>query len=131
MIVEDEVLLADLQKLQLERLGYSVKTVPNGRAAMMSLAVEVPDLIIVDIFMEDVDGLETITMVKQAYPHLKIIATSGGHLAVKMDFLPVAKALGADLVLPKPAELDTLLGLIAKLNSTGLGNTPNPNGPRL
>ena len=116
LLVEDELLLAQLTRMQLERVGFSVEIAENGRVAMMSLARKVPDLMITDLFMDEMDGLETISLVKRSYPAVRIIAISGGRASLTMDFLPLAKAMGADRTIAKPTEFSDLLGLIMELD---------------
>ena len=74
------------------------------------------DLVITDIYMDVMDGIETVTAVKKQFPHIKIIAMSGGSRLVNMDSLPLAKMLGADRTLAKPADISELLELIAELD---------------
>lgn len=74
------------------------------------------DLVITDIFMDEMDGIETVSALKKNFPQTKILAMSGGSNIIKMDCLPVAKILGADRTLPKPAAVPELLKLIAELD---------------
>jgi CheY-like chemotaxis protein len=84
---------------------------------LQALASESVDLVITDIFMAVMDGMETVAEVKKLYPQLKIIAMSGGSQFVVMDALPVAKVLGADRTLAKPMQFEALLALIAELDA--------------
>ena len=57
---------------------------------------------IADITMPEQDGIETIGIIRDRYPLLKIIATSGGGRVSATDYLLHAAAPGADCTLPKP-----------------------------
>ena len=81
------------------------------------LGREQADLVITDIFMEDMEGLETIVAIKDKYPQVLIMAMSGGSRFVGLDCLDAAQKLGATKVLQKPFSYDTLEKAIQELNS--------------
>ena len=91
-------------------------SVSNGKLGLRWLETQPVDLVITDIYMDVMDGIETVTAVKKQFPHIKIIAMSGGSRLVNMDSLPLAKMLGADRTLAKPADISELLELIAELD---------------
>ncbi|WP_345321907.1 response regulator transcription factor [Candidatus Villigracilis proximus] len=57
MIVEDEPSLAEVVSLYLKRAGFQVQTVSDGRQAMVILEKQIPDFVIMDIMLPEVDGL--------------------------------------------------------------------------
>ena len=69
------------------------------------------ELIVVDIFMPDMDGLEVIQLVRKTRPANKIIAITGR--SGEMDHLDIAKHLGAHATLKKPFSLQELLEAVA------------------
>ena len=71
-----------------------------------------PDLVITDLVMPDIEGLELIQTLVQSYPGLKIIATSG---AFKGEFLKMAQAFGVKATLPKPFTPNQLLTLVGQV----------------
>ena len=73
------------------------------------------DLIITDILMPEKEGLETIIELRRNYPHVKIIAISGGGLIGNLTFLSAAKHLGALRTLTKPFTHEELLKTIEEL----------------
>jgi CheY-like chemotaxis protein len=115
LIVDDDVLVVDVLKKMLERDGYELMTCNNGNQALRLCRKNPPDLAIVDIFMPEKEGLETIREMKKEYPSLKVIAISGGSKASTQDYLGVASKLGADLTLSKPVEREDLLKAVARL----------------
>ena len=115
LLVEDDALLAETLKIQLEKRNFNVRVAENGRQAVLALKEFAPDLLITDIFMDQMDGIELLTHFKKNCPEIKIIAMSGQHDGVTTSFLAMAKALGAHQILPKPFNLPTLLGLIDEL----------------
>ena len=69
------------------------------------------DLIVVDIFMPEMDGLELIPLIRKTRPATKIIAISGG--SGLRDYLGTAKKLGAHDTLKKPFSFQELLDAVS------------------
>ncbi|NNG04128.1 MAG: response regulator [Inquilinus sp.] len=120
LVIDDEPAIRGLLRQVLERAGHSVAEASNGREGIDQLEADDFEMVITDIVMPEREGIETIMRIKQGRPKTKIIVISGGGHRLAMDFLPVAKELGADLTFPKPfkpAEIieavDTLLGKAA------------------
>jgi CheY-like chemotaxis protein len=80
------------------------------------------DLMITDMLMPEMDGVETIMAIRREYPEVKIIAMSGGGRHVGIETLECARALGAHATLEKPFEFSTLLAHVQGL----LAATPEP-----
>jgi YesN/AraC family two-component response regulator len=87
----------------------------NGREALEVQRREPADVLITDIFMPDTDGFEAIDAFRRQFPQTKIVVVSGGAQFAKRDYLPDAELMGVDATLPKPFDVDALLGLLAKL----------------
>ena len=117
IIDNDAPLASGLQKL-LVRSGFVVHTAGNGRLGLKHLETEPADLVITDIFMEEMEGLETIQTLKKRFPGLLIVAMSGGSRLVGLDCLEMARALGADATLQKPVPFDMLTQTIRGLDSS-------------
>lgn len=113
LLVEDDPFTRNLLSVQLGERGYWVTTAENGIQAMESIENNPADVVLTDIFMPDMDGLELIRNLRKHYPGILIFALSGGtHFANKGDYLKFATRFGADEVFVKPVELAKL---IAKL----------------
>jgi CheY-like chemotaxis protein len=115
LLVEDDALLAEMVKIQLEKRNFKLCVAKNGRQAVQTIKEFAPDLLITDIFMDEMDGLELLTHLKKHRPEIKIIAMSGQLDDATTSFLAIAKALGAHRILSKPFDLPTLLNLISDL----------------
>jgi len=115
LLVDDEEMVRVQIRSSLELEGYEVREASNGREAIDMLADYTPDLMITDILMPEKEGIETIREVRQQRADIKIIAISGGVRTENMDFLKIAKRLGADLALPKPFGRQQLLAMVNQL----------------
>jgi DNA-binding response OmpR family regulator len=115
LIVEDDKDLREMLRISLIRRKYTVFEASNGKEAMLRFKPSITDLLITDLIMPDEDGLKVIMNLKGIKPSLKIIAISGGGKAGPGNYLSLAKALGADLVFPKPFSVNELLIKIDEL----------------
>ena len=118
LIIDDDPDFAEATSLQLMAAGHSVQIISEGRTALAScLAAErtfVPDVILVDLYMPGIDGIQVIAALRQAGVKTPIIAVSGGGSLRFAKMLEVAKFLGANASLAKPLALPEILALIAK-----------------
>lgn len=119
LIVEDNPDVQGLLRTLLEIKGFSVVTADDGVAALKLLAGSLPDIIITDLMMPRLDGIELIHRVRTtaAFRHLPIIAMS----AYGSGSMSAAKAIGANATIRKPTGFDRLAELIRELLSNQLG----------
>jgi len=116
LLIDDEAQVRTLFQTVLEESGYRVLLAENGKAGLRCLEVEGVDLVLVDIFMSGMDGLELIQLLRRTRPDSKIIAMSGG--SGEWNYLDAAKHLGANATLKKPFSIQELLDTVsAQLNS--------------
>lgn len=103
LVIDDEESIRDLLGAILRHHGHNVTVAATGRAALLLLGTETFDLMITDIIMPDMDGIEIIAAAKKIRAGLHIIAISGGgNLMSAHDCLRMAKMIGARVVLAKP-----------------------------
>jgi CheY-like chemotaxis protein len=120
LIIDDDAAVIRTLSLILTRAGYQVSTVNSGRKGLELLTQNGFDLVLTDIIMPELDGIEAIRRIRTDHPGLRIIAMSGGGQIDKADFLHMAEALGADRVLEKPVRSERLLELVG----TVMANPP-------
>ena len=115
LIVEDEQALLYSMKVLIEQIDdeFEVYSANNGRQALELINGLDIDLLITDIQMPDMDGLELIREVYKKYPSIKMLAMSGAG----DHYLKAAKSFGASYVLNKPVEIDELISAIHKVIS--------------
>ena len=116
LLIEDNTVLRDMLKTVLDNEGFEVLATEDGAAGLGLMKQQEPDLVITDIVMPEMDGLEVIRSIRSNYPHTKIIAMSGGGYNVDADLsLFIAGKVGADRVLNKPFDLHVFLETIKEL----------------
>jgi DNA-binding response OmpR family regulator len=117
LIVEDDKELREMLKISLIRHKYTVLEAADGKEAITHFKPSITDLVITDLIMPDEDGLKVIMRLREIKPSLKIIAISGGGKAGPGSYLNLAKALGANVIFPKPFSVNDLLAKIEQLLS--------------
>ena len=118
LIIDDDAAVSRTLSLILTRAGHRVTTVTSGRKGLELLSQDGFDLVLTDIIMPELDGIEAIRRIRNDHPGLRIIAMSGGGQIDKADFLHMAEALGADRVLEKPVRSERLLELVGSVMAT-------------
>jgi CheY-like chemotaxis protein len=106
LVVDDDQAIRATVALLLHAVGHEVVAALDGRDGIVKCQSEQFDLLIVDIFMPGVEGLETIQSVHRQNPNLPIIVMSGLNFRsaspTPPDFLTMATKLGAARALRKP-----------------------------
>ena len=123
LVIDDDHMVRYALSRILQRSGYDVVTASDGKRGMMLVRQELPDVVITDIIMPEQEGIETISLLRHQYPQMKIIAISGGGRIRNIDFLEMARSLGADDVISKPFEAEELLGRLRRVMSADPGNS--------
>lgn len=103
LVIEDDILMRRMFVNVLLKNGYEADCLSDGSNALKMHRQKKYDLIITDIFMPGVDGLDTISGLREIDPTLKIIAISGGGGRTDPDqALRRAVSLGANATIAKP-----------------------------
>jgi CheY-like chemotaxis protein len=114
LVIDDDELLRRFVVALLERRHYTVESADSGETGIKLAAESEFDLVITDIVMPGIEGLETIKQIRRHKPDIKILAVSGGGSS-KGDYLHYAERLGANAALAKPFEPVEFLDLVASL----------------
>jgi len=104
LVVDDDGHVRSTLRTLLESDGHEVKVADDGVSATRILGQYCPDVLVTDLIMPDKEGLAMIIETRRCLPDTRIIAVSGGGLVASREYLRTAKALGADLALPKPID---------------------------
>jgi two-component system chemotaxis response regulator CheY len=87
----------------------------DGREAVELFRARRPDLVLLDLYMPEQDGFETLRVLRREFPGSRIIAISAGWNVDGMDGLRKARELGADLTIRKPIDVDAVRSAVAEL----------------
>ncbi|HEU0072801.1 MAG TPA: response regulator transcription factor [Dehalococcoidia bacterium] len=98
LVVEDEAIVAEVVERFLRREGYETMIVGDGREALNALGVFIPDLIVLDVMLPEVDGLEVCRQVRSRGATPIIMLTARGEETDKV----LGLGLGADDYVTKP-----------------------------
>ena len=115
VVIDDDDLFRNYLVAALTEQGYEIIAAADGLEGLQLIESEAPDLVLTDIVMPEVEGVEVILKVKSINPNIPIIAMSGGNLGDSSSYLGMAGKLGAHEVLAKPFDRSVLLGHIEKL----------------
>lgn len=115
VVVDDESSVRSVIRIALAAAGHLVIEAKNGFEGLRFLENEAPDLLITDIIMPEKEGIETILAAKRRWPRLRVLAISGGGRSGNLDFLHIAKKLGADSILPKPFSPSALVAVVEEM----------------
>jgi len=95
--------------------GHAVSLAGDGREAVGTLAKDLPDLLITDVIMPEMDGFELIIHVRKTHPKLPILAISAGGRNNSSMYLNISKTIGADRILGKPFDLQDFIAMVTGL----------------
>jgi CheY-like chemotaxis protein len=111
LAIDDDKAVFATVRLVLERSGHDVVAAHSGSRGLELLRTQQFDLVLVDIFMPEMDGFETIRLFRKASPGIRILVMSGGstQLASAPDYLSMATKLGAMEAVRKPFRPQVLI----------------------
>ncbi len=116
LVIDDDAPVRTTIRLLLERQGHAVVVAADGASGLAALDAGEFELLIVDIFMPGMDGLETIRGVHSRKPELPVIVISGssfrGASGPAPDFLAMAVKLGAGRSIQKPFKPHELIAAV-------------------
>ena len=114
LIVEDFEDTRYLMRLELERRGFRVLEATNGEVAVELAAREQPDIVLMDIGLPVMDGIEATRRIRaQAHErNVLIVALTAHH---ETEYRANALAVGCDAYLTKPIDFDWLIDLLGRL----------------
>lgn len=116
LLVEDEELLRAGVEEVLEIQGYQVITAPNGQQALELLVTQAVDLIITDLVMPKMDGIDFVERLRTLQPDVPVIVVSGSTRNIMQRYgIDNIQVPGANASLPKPFKSVDLLAQVKAL----------------
>jgi CheY-like chemotaxis protein len=119
LIIDDDDVLRTMLRLMLTHFGHSVIEARNGREGLELLPHADADLLITDIVMPEMEGLELLMKLRKKDPPIKVIAMSGGGRVSAVDYLHTAKMMGATKVMAKPFTNEEMMAAIDEVLKSG------------
>lgn len=119
LIIDDEPGVLKILRKILEGAGHSVTEAPDGAVALQHFEGTATDLVITDIFMPGMDGIEFLVNVRTNFPDARVLAMSGGGILSRDQALKDAVLLGADQILQKPFSKEEVLNAVDRMLVTG------------
>lgn len=115
LLVDDEAVVRRQVTRLLNRAGYEVWEADNAHLALELLKRLPVDLVITDLYMPRMNGFAFIEALAGRHNRCPIIAMTGGGARTPVDLLADAARIGADHVLQKPFQMQTVLDAIARV----------------
>ena len=114
LVADDNDVAQRLCRRVLEKAGYNVLIAPDGLQAVEVALSQRPNMILMDVAMPGIDGIEAMRRIKAEIPNQPIVIASAHSMASDRErFL----AAGADDILSKPFRLADLVAIVAKLTA--------------
>jgi CheY-like chemotaxis protein len=108
LVVDDERVIADTLAMILNQSGFDARAVYSGEKAVELASTFAPNMLITDVIMADLNGIDAAIMIRALLPNIKILLFSGQ--AATADLLEKARAKGYEFeILAKPVHPQDLL----------------------
>jgi len=104
LLIDDDAQFCRMLAERLGLEGYSVQTAADGKPGLAEFRRGNYPLVILDIILPDMEGLETLHELRRIKADVKVIAISGGGMGDPGTYLRSARLLGADAVFTKPLD---------------------------
>ena len=111
LLAEDEPVNRKVEMLMLKKLGYEAEIAANGLEALQALEHHLFDLVLMDVMMPVMDGIEATRIIRERWPHgPKIIVVTAALEAYREDCIEA----GADDIIAKPVKMEELNAAIER-----------------
>jgi CheY-like chemotaxis protein len=108
LVADDERVIADTLAVILNQSGFNARAVYSGEKALELALVFKPEMIVSDVIMAELNGIDTVIQIRKLFPKIKILLFSGQ--AATANLLDAARAQGYEFeILAKPVHPQDLL----------------------
>ncbi len=112
LIIDDEAGIVDELKDYLEEEDFEAEVALDGERGLSLLKTFHPDIVITDLKLPDISGLEILKQAKAEFPGMRVIVATG---YVDQQLIDDAESLGRDSFIQKPFDLDLIKNEIDRL----------------
>lgn len=112
LVIDDEVLIGELVCEFLNSIGYRTSTVPSAKEALEKVETENPDLVLLDVLMPEMGGIECLQKIRKIKPAAIVIMVTAVH---DESTAKQAITLGAYDYLTKPIDFDYLKDILSRI----------------
>jgi DNA-binding response OmpR family regulator len=109
LLIDDETQFLATMGKRLRKRGFLVREAGSGLEGLRELELERADVVVLDVGMPDMDGIQVLREIKLRFPQVQVLMLTGH---ADMEVAISGMAMGAFDYLMKPAELDVLVGKI-------------------
>jgi CheY-like chemotaxis protein len=117
LVIDDNDDFRKLAVLWLQSSQFAAEGASNGEEALELQRRNPADIIVTDMFMPRLDGVETIQQLRKEFPRVKVIAITGRSSMSGYEALRAAADLGATKVFLKPFALDELINAVNEMSA--------------
>lgn len=114
LVVDDEKTTVDFLKDFFEQEGFRVRTACSGQAALEAVSLLEPHIILLDVQMPGMNGMQALKQIKQTNPKIKVLMVTGENDDETIENVLQA---GADYYLLKPFKLQALITQVREIVS--------------
>jgi DNA-binding NtrC family response regulator len=115
LVIDDDANIRDMLRDLLTLLGYEIRMAENGDQGLKSYQSEPANVVLMDMFMPDKDGFETLRDLLRYDPNARVIAMTGGGTYRNFGILKPASFMGARKLLCKPITSEELQTAIEEI----------------
>lgn len=114
LIIDDDEAIIRMLHRMLHAAGHVVQEAASGKAGLAHYRQQPSDVVITDLVMPDMEGLQLIRELRSHDAGARIIAMSGGGVGAAETYLDMALKFGAGWILQKPFTRDAVLAIVAE-----------------
>lgn len=118
LVVDDDLRIADTLALVLRQNGFDARAAYSGPEAIEAALKSPPNFIVMDVFMGDIDGVDSAIAITEALPHCRILLISGHVDALQRLTKGTARGHNFDLMM-KPIQIPALLDRLRSPDDSG------------
>lgn len=112
IVIDDQEPIRRIVRSALERAGHEVFEAGDGEVGLQLLERHPADVVLSDIFMPGMDGIQMLRQIRKQFPDVKVIVMSGGDSTGMLDLRRDAELLGAVKSLPKPFTTHEIVAIV-------------------